>query len=148
VRLTLSGIALLSLVYLGSVEIVNAFQPGAGAGSGAFGDSIGEFGVRQQGQALLSGFWAVTSLGAIVYGLLNSVKEIRYAGLALLVVAVAKIVLFDLTSLAAAYRTVSFIAVGAILLLAAFAYQNIKTRVTEPPPNDVQSPAPSALSAE
>lgn len=136
VRLTLTGIALLSLVYLGSVEIVAAFQPG----TDAFGSWIGEFGVRQQGQALLSGFWAIAALGAIVYGLFNSVKEIRYAGLALLVVAVCKIVLFDLTSLNATYRTVSFIAVGAILLLAAFAYQNVKARVTVQPVIDEEQP--------
>lgn len=81
----------------------------------------------------MSGFWAIAALAAIVYGLFNSVKEIRYAGLALLAVAVGKIVLFDLTSLDAAYRTGSFIAVGAMLLLAAFAYQNVKERVIAEP---------------
>lgn len=135
VRLTLTGIGLLSLLFAGSVGIVSVFQPSAAD----FATGETEFGARQQGQALLSGFWAIAALGAIVYGLLRSVKEIRYAGLGLLGIAVVKIVLFDLTSLDVAYRTGSFIAVGAMLLLAAFAYQNLKERVVAEPESVEQS---------
>jgi hypothetical protein len=124
-RRGLGGLASFTLVYLGSAVIVDMFQPGQGAELSADGN----FGVRQKGQTLLSAFWALTALGAIIYGLKNSVKEVRYAGLALLGIALGKIVLFDLTTLDATYRTGSFIAVGVILLAAAYAYQNLKERV-------------------
>lgn len=126
-RLALGGLSAASLVYMVSAAIISSFQPTDDAIAVA-GEA---FGVRQQGQALLSGFWALTALAAIVYGLKTATKEIRYAGLGLLAVAVAKIVFFDLVTLDAAYRTGSFIAVGVMLLLAAFAYQNLKERVAQ-----------------
>ncbi len=122
-----AGLACLTLLYLGSVLIVATFQPSASE-LHALGTET-SFGIRQQGQAWLSGFWALAALGGVVYGLRRGNAAVRYAALSLLSVAVVKILLFDLTSLDATYRTISFVAVGAMLLLAAFAYQNIRAQV-------------------
>ncbi len=127
VRLASAGLACLTLLYLGSVLIVATFQPSASE-LNALGTET-SFGIRQQGQAWLSGFWALAALGGVVYGVRRRNAAVRYAALSLLSVAVVKILLFDLTSLDATYRTISFVAVGAMLLLAAFAYQNIRAQV-------------------
>jgi uncharacterized membrane protein len=102
------------LVYLGSVLIV---------------DTVGVYGLgetRQAGQAWLSAFWAVTGLGAVIFGLLHRKADVRLAGLALLGVAIAKVWTYDLSELDELTRVLSFVALGLFLLVGAFAYQRIK----------------------
>jgi len=67
----LAGGAALVVLHLASVELVTPFQPGAE------GLAIGELGVRQQGQALLSALWALTGFGALVAGLLADRPALR-----------------------------------------------------------------------
>jgi len=105
------------LVYLASVVIVDT------VGVTASGDS------RQAGQVLLSAFWALTGLGAIVYGLLRDIRRFRLGGLALLALAVAKVYTYDLAELEELSRVLSFIALGLLLLVGAFAYQRIQIGV-------------------
>jgi uncharacterized membrane protein len=102
------------LVYLGSVLIV---------------DTVGVYGLgetRQAGQAWLSAFWTVTGLGAVVAGLLRRKADLRLAGLALLGVAIVKVWTYDLAELDELTRVLSFIGLGILLLIGAFAYQRIK----------------------
>jgi uncharacterized membrane protein len=80
---------------------------------------------------LLSAFWSVTGLAALVYGLLRDERRFRLGGLALLGIAIVKVFLYDLASLDEIYRVLSFIALGLLLLASAFAYQRIR-RTTEP----------------
>ncbi len=103
-----------ALVYLASVTIIDTF------GVTNSGDS------RQAGQVLLSAFWTLTGLGAIVYGLLRDVKRFRLAGLALLALAIAKVYTYDMAELDELSRVLSFIALGLLLLVGAFAYQRIQ----------------------
>lgn len=106
-----------ALVYLASVTII---------------DTVGvtDSGASQQsGQVLLSAFWALTGLGAIVYGLLRDVRRFRLGGLALLALAVAKVYTYDLAELEELARVLSFIALGLLLLVGAFAYQRIQVGV-------------------
>jgi uncharacterized membrane protein len=103
-----------ALVYLGSVLIV---------------DTVGVYGLgetRQAGQAWLSAFWTVTGLGAVIFGLLRRKPDARLAGLALLGVAVAKVWTYDLAELDELARVLSFVGLGLLLLVGAFAYQRIK----------------------
>jgi uncharacterized membrane protein len=103
-----------SLVYLGSILIV---------------DTVGVYGfgeTRQSGQAWLSAFWTVTGLGAVVFGLLRKHASVRLAGLALLGVAVAKVWTYDLAELDELARVLSFVGLGLLLLVGAFAYGRIK----------------------
>ena len=81
---------------------------------------------RQIGQALLSVFWTLAGLGAVVYGLLRDVQRFRVAGLALLALAIAKVYTYDLAALEQLPRVLSFIALGLFLLVGAFAYQRIR----------------------
>jgi hypothetical protein len=106
-----------ALVYLGSVAIVDTL------GVTDSGESL------QMGQVLLSAFWTLTGLGAIVCGLLRNVKRLRLAGLALLALAVAKVYTYDLAELDELSRVLSFIGLGLLLLVGAFAYQRIQVGV-------------------
>ncbi len=106
-----------ALFYLASVTIVDTF------GVTAAGES------QQIGQVLLSAFWALTGLGAVVYGLLRDVPRFRLTGLALLGLAATKVATYDLAELDELSRVLSFIALGMFLLVGAFAYQRIRVGV-------------------
>jgi uncharacterized membrane protein len=106
-----------ALFYLASVAIVDTF------GITDSGDA------RQMGQVLLSVFWALTGLGAVVYGLLRDVRRFRLSGLALLALAAAKVATYDLAELDELSRVLSFVALGMFLLVGAFAYQRIRVSV-------------------
>ena len=105
------------LVYLGSIAIVDTIGVDAG----------GE--TRQAGQAWLSAFWTVTGLGAVIVGLLRRTVDVRLAGLALLGIAIAKVWTYDLAELDQLSRVLSFVGLGFLLLVGAFAYQRIKPAV-------------------
>jgi uncharacterized membrane protein len=102
------------LVYLGSVLIVDTVGV----------DRLGE--TRQAGQTWLSAFWTVTGLGAVIVGLVRRRADVRLGGLALLGVAIAKVWTYDLSELDALARVLSFLGLGALLLVGAFAYGRIK----------------------
>lgn len=128
-RATLAGLAAAALVYLCSVAIVTPFQ--AGPDAPATGLALG---VHQQGQVLLSVFWAACGFAALWLGLRRDRRPLRLAGFALLALAVAKVFLFDLTALASIYRVLSLVALGLLLLTAGFVYQRLRaaTRVSVP----------------
>ncbi len=112
------GMGAAALVYLASVAIVDT------VGVTDSGDS------RQMGQVLLSAFWTLTGLGAVVYGLLRDVKHLRLGGLALLALAITKVYTYDMAELDELSRVLSFIALGVLLLVGAFAYQRIQVGVS------------------
>ncbi|HYP55494.1 MAG TPA: DUF2339 domain-containing protein [Solirubrobacterales bacterium] len=101
-------------VYLGSVSIIDMI------GSDAGGEA------REIGQAWLSAFWAATGLGAVVWGMVRRSVNVRLGGLALLMVAIAKVWTYDLAELEELARALSFVALGLLLLAGAFAYQRFK----------------------
>lgn len=104
-------------VYLGSVSIIDVL--------GA--DDSGE--AREIGQAWLSAFWAATGLGAVVWGMVRRSVNVRLGGLALLMLAIAKVWTYDLSELEELARALSFVALGLLLLAGAFAYQRFKPEV-------------------
>ena len=120
-RATLATTGALALLYLASVAIVTAFQPGEGT-SGA----LLEDGVRQNGQLLLSGLWALAGVSALVAGLRRDDRGLRIGALALLLVAVGKVFLYDLSTLTSLYRVGSFIGLGLLLLVAAGIWQRMR----------------------
>jgi uncharacterized membrane protein len=119
-RLGMWGGGAITLLYLASVAIVTAFQPGGAE------TTVLELPVRQQGQVLVSALWGVAGLVALLAGLRKDMRELRIGALALLLAAVAKVFLYDLATLGSAYRAASFLALGALLLAASFAYQRLR----------------------
>jgi uncharacterized membrane protein len=85
---------------------------------------------QQDGQVVLSAVWGLTGLGALIYGLLREERRLRLGGLGLLGIAVFKVFFYDLSELESIYRVLSFIALGLLLLAAAFAYQRVRPRET------------------
>ena len=122
-RLLLEAAAAAAIVYLGSIAIVDLTREA---------ETAAEPG--QTPQVLLSAFWALVGFGSLLFGLLRDDRRFRIAGLALLTAAVAKVFLFDLSTLESIYRVLSFIALGLLLLAAAFAYQRIRARIVEDAP--------------
>jgi uncharacterized membrane protein len=112
-RLVLLGVGSVALVYAASLTIVDVLQGDASEPS-------------QTAQVALSTFWGVVGLVAIVVGLVRDFRELRYAGLALLGLGVAKVFAYDLSELDQLYRVLSFIAVGVVLLVGAYAYQRVR----------------------
>jgi uncharacterized membrane protein len=112
------AVAATAAVYLPSLVIVSAFD----------GDELEP---GQTPQVLLSAFWAVVGLTGIVLGLLRDLRLLRLGGLALLLLAAAKVFAYDLSELESIYRALSFIALGLLLLGGAFAYQRIRKEAGE-----------------
>jgi uncharacterized membrane protein len=85
----------------------------------------------QRGHSAVSAFWGITGLVALYVGLRRALRVLRIAGFALFAVALAKIFLYDLANLSSITRALSFLAVGAVLLLAGFFYQRLSADVRE-----------------
>ena len=106
-------------VYTLSIAVVGLVATQVGTGV--------EIDERQtQGQVALSVLWAVLGLAAFVAGLRWRIADLRHGGLALLALATAKVFLFDLASLDVAYRVISLIALGLLLLTSAWVWQRLQ----------------------
>ena len=113
----------LALVYLLSIAVVLAIGT-------QVGDSV-PFAERQtQGQVALSVLWTVLGAIAFIQGLRANAAQLRQVGLGLLAVASAKVFIFDLSSLDVAYRVVSLMALGLLLLVSAWLWQRFQPRPT------------------
>jgi uncharacterized membrane protein len=109
----------LAIVYLVSVAVVDTF-------AARVGGRIATEELQKQGQVALSVTWAISGVIAFVAGLRLRRAEIRQAGLILLAIATAKVFLFDFSELDVAYRVISLIALGLILLLSAGLWQRLQ----------------------
>jgi uncharacterized membrane protein len=78
----------------------------------------------RSGHTTVSAFWGLLALVLLYLGL-TRVRALRVAGLALFAISLAKLFLFDLRSLSSITRALSFLAVGAVLLLGGFFYQRL-----------------------
>jgi uncharacterized membrane protein len=121
---TLAALGAITLLYLASTALVTAFQPGDAPPAAGLLD----LGVRQLGQLLLSALWAISGLTALVAGLRRDDRALRLGSLALLLVTVGKVFLYDLAALTSLYRVGSFIGLGLLLLVAAAVWQRMRPR--------------------
>lgn len=72
--------------------------------------------------ASISVAWAVFGLALVAAGLARDVRGLRLQGVAVLAIVTAKVFLYDTQDLDALARTLSFLTLGAILLVAAYGY--------------------------
>jgi uncharacterized membrane protein len=71
----------------------------------------------------LSILWTVYATALIVFGVQQRSALMRWQGLALFGLVVSKVFLYDLSFLERAYRILSFLVLGAVLLAVSFFYQ-------------------------
>ena len=74
-------------------------------------------------QLALSLLWTLYATGLIVTGVRRSLLLLRWQGLALFGLVVGKVFLFDFSYLDRAYRIISFMVLGVLLLVVSFLYQ-------------------------
>ena len=85
-------------------------------------------------QVGLSVLWTLYAAGALAWGFLRSAPGVRYGALALLGLTVVKVFLVDLSAVRTAYRILSFLILGVVLLLVSLLYQKARGPGAAPPP--------------
>ncbi len=113
----------LALVAL-SAEAVGYFESRRVLG----GDAAGQRDVELSKQLSLSVVWALYGAGLLLVGRVRRSRLLRLMALALLGLTTLKVFLLDLSALDRAYRIVSFIVLGAILLAVSYLYQKSQQR--------------------
>ena len=91
-------------------------------------------------QLSLSVVWALYGAGLLLAGRVWRSRRLRLMSLALLGLTTLKVFLLDLSALDRAYRIVSFIVLGAILLAVSYLYQKSQQRAAAEDPNEEESP--------
>lgn len=79
----------------------------------------------QRGHTAVSALWGAVGLVALLLGLTRRSTPLRAGGFALFGLSLAKLFLYDLSTLSSVTRALSFLAVGAALLVAGFLYQRL-----------------------
>jgi Predicted membrane protein (DUF2339) len=79
----------------------------------------------QGGHTAVSALWGTLGLALLYLGLRRNISPLRVAGFALFGVSLGKLFLYDLARLSSITRAASFLAVGAVLLIAGFLYQHL-----------------------
>jgi uncharacterized membrane protein len=100
-------------------------------------ERIGTAGVSadfESGHTAVSAFWGALGLALLGLGLRRGSRSFRLAGFAVFGVSLAKIFLYDLSSLSSVARALSFLAVGSVLLLAGYLYQRATAGQQSPGP--------------
>lgn len=85
-------------------------------------------------RAAVSIWWGLLGVGLIAGGFWRRLAPVRHTGLALLSVATAKAVFFDLASVSQEWRVVSFLTLGLLLLGVGVVYARLSARAADPPP--------------
>lgn len=118
----LSGVAGLALLFVLSVNWTR-YQESRVSAARATGrnELIGE--LRWRTQVGLSLLWTLYAAAALAWGFLRSNQAVRYAALALFGLTVFKVFAVDLGAVRTAYRILSFLVLGVVLLLVSLAYQ-------------------------
>ena len=85
----------------------------------------------QRGHTVVSAFWGLLALVSLYVGLKRKRSLLRVGGFILFAISLGKIFLYDLPSLSSVQRALSFLAVGAVLLLGGFFYQRLSAQFDE-----------------
>jgi uncharacterized membrane protein len=79
----------------------------------------------ERGHSAVSAFWGLLGLAVLYVGLKRGLNWLRVVGFGLFGLALAKLFLYDLAFLSSITRAMSFLAVGALLLVAGFFVQKL-----------------------
>lgn len=71
---------------------------------------------------ILSISWILYSAAITTTGILRNLKEFKITGIWILIIAIIKILIFDLSGIEALYRTIAFFILGIILMLVSYFY--------------------------
>jgi predicted membrane protein DUF2339 len=85
----------------------------------------------QRGHTAVSALWGVLGLVFLYVGLVKRRRALRLAGFALFGVSLGKLFVYDLAALSSVTRALSFLAVGAFLLVGGFFYQRLSAQLEE-----------------
>jgi hypothetical protein len=96
-------------------------RSGAAPGSNGFAGSLRNLALAKQ--LSLSIVWGLYASGLLIAGRVRHLRLLRVMGLALLSLTTLKVFFWDLSSLDRIYRIISFIMLGAILLVVSYFYQ-------------------------
>lgn len=110
------------LLYGTSLAILEVFED---TGSGVHSSF-------QHGHTAVSALWGIVGLALLVAGLKRAGRHLRLGGFALFGLALAKLFVYDLAALSSIARALSFLAVGALLIVGGFFYQRLATDVHSP----------------
>jgi hypothetical protein len=80
-------------------------------------------------RAAVSMWWGAFAIGLIAAGFWRRIGPVRYCGLALIGIAVAKALVFDTLGVTPVWRVVSVIGLGLLLLVIAAAYAKLSSRL-------------------
>jgi uncharacterized membrane protein len=118
----LSGVAGLALLYALSVNWTRHQESLVTAARTAGQDRlVGE--LRWRTQIGLSVLWTLYAAAALAWGFLRASPMVRYAALGLFGLTVIKVFAVDLGAVTTAYRILSFLVLGVVLLLVSLVYQ-------------------------
>src|SRR6266545_4985595 len=85
----------------------------------------------QRGHTAVSAFWGVLGLVCLYVGLVKRRRPLRLGGFALFGISLGKLFVYDLAALSSITRALSFLAVGAFLLVGGFFYQRLSAQLGE-----------------
>lgn len=118
-------------LWLFSAEILNAFD--RSLYNLSTHDRIGSPGVslRNFQNLSITGLWAFYAVIALVIGIAKRIRFLRLGALALLLIAIGKVFVYDVFKLAMVYRIVAFVGLGLLLLASGYLYQRYSKRIRE-----------------
>ena len=138
-----SGAAGLALLYVLSADWTR-YQGAALLAALEAGRQEAAAEINRRSQVGLSVLWTLYAAGALAWGFLRSAPAVRYGALALLGLTVVKVFLVDLSAVRTAYRILSFLILGVVLLLVSLAYQKARGPGAPLPPTPSAGTAGSA----
>jgi uncharacterized membrane protein len=95
-----------------------------------------------QSDLSISAFLAVYGAALLAVGFRRHSAFLRWQGLGLLVLTIAKVFLYDVSGLSQGYRVASFLGLGALLLAVSFAYQKNLLGLKADAPHHEEEPQP------
>lgn len=86
-------------------------------------------GVAHAKASAVSIWWAICGSGLVAGGFVGKTPNLRHAGLALLYVAGAKVVIYDFQNVAPSWRIAAFIGIGLLMLIVGIGYAKVSRSI-------------------